>query len=127
MTLSVQLFSGRDVVAINKFSQTYSRNMPLFQKKSTIEPSSCKESPLALCKESPFTSPKVEGNAAFPLAVMVTVGSFDLLMVSFSPEESSFLLIMWRGVPVSLMLDSPNYKDDRDRVFLTNFMISGHI
>ena len=33
-----------------------------------------------------------------PLAVVMAVGSFDLLTVSFSPEVSSFLLIMWIDV-----------------------------
>ena len=31
----------------------------------------------------------------------MTVGSLDLLMVSLSPELSSFLLVMWRDAPLS--------------------------
>ena len=40
-------------------------------------------------------------DSALPLAVMMTVGSSDLLMVSFSSEVGSLLLIMWTDAPLS--------------------------
>ena len=36
---------------------------------------------------------------------MVTVGAFDLLLVSFAPEVSSFFIIMWRDATALKNID----------------------